>query len=116
MLRLSNPDELTSEELSDKIRSVPVAAAQNVLPVKTKDKFSSEFSTDTIQLIQQKRKLWLFLQNPVSESHVHCERPTENYAETLNRQYPQIILHCLSRKQNSCQIRLSRTGLRAISY
>ena len=62
MLRLSNPDELTSEELSDKIRSVPVAAAQNVLPVKTKDKFSSEFTTGTIRLIQQKRKLWLFLQ------------------------------------------------------
>ena len=62
MLRLSNPDELTSEELSDKIRSVPVAAAQNGLPVKNKDKFSSEFSTDTIRLIQQKRKLWLFLQ------------------------------------------------------
>ena len=57
MLKLSNPDELASDELSDKIRSVPDAAAQNFLHVITKDKFSSEFSTDTIRLIQQKRTL-----------------------------------------------------------
>ena len=116
MLKLSNPDELASDELSDKIRSVPDAAAQNFLHVITKDKFSSEFSTDTIRLIYNKNVHFsCFCKNPVSELHVHCERPTENYAETLNRQYLQIVLHC-SRKQNSWQLRLNRTGLRAINY
>ena len=61
-LGTSDPEELSSEELSAKIRSIPVSAAEKVLPLKAKGKFPDEFSTNTINLIRRKRKLWLHLQ------------------------------------------------------
>lgn len=57
-----NPEHLSTEELSSKIRTIPVSAAENVLPLKAKTKYPSEFSTETINLIQRKRKAWIYLQ------------------------------------------------------
>ena len=57
-----NPEQLSSDELADKIRTIPVAAAERVLPAKRKEKFPNEFSTNTIDLIHRKRKLWIHLQ------------------------------------------------------
>ena len=51
------PEQFYSEELADKIRTTPVAAAERVLPAKHKDQFPNEFSTNTIDLIHRKRKL-----------------------------------------------------------
>ena len=57
-----DPEQLPTEELSDKIRNVPVSAAKSVLPPKKRERFPQEFSTDTIEMIKRKRKLWKFLQ------------------------------------------------------
>ena len=59
----SDPEFLTTEELSDKIRTIPVHAANSVLPTKQKNKFPTEFSAETIDLIQQKRKMWKHMQS-----------------------------------------------------
>ena len=61
-LRESDPESLPTDELSDKIRSVPVVAAETVLPPKTKAKFPEEFSANTIEMIGRKRKMWKYLQ------------------------------------------------------
>ena len=58
----SEPELLSSEELSNMIRTAPVSAAEQVLPSKAKEQFPDEFSTATIDLINRKRKLWKFLQ------------------------------------------------------
>ena len=58
----SEPELLSSEELSHIIRSAPVSAAEHVLPPKAKGKFPEEFSSATIDMIDRKRKLWKFLQ------------------------------------------------------
>ena len=58
----SDPELLTTEDLSNKIRSIPVSAAEIVLPLKTKKQFPDEFSADTIDLIKRRRGLWKFLQ------------------------------------------------------
>ena len=62
LLGPADPNVLETADLSDKIRTVPVIAATSVLPAKTRTKFPKEFSADTIELIRQKRKTWLFLQ------------------------------------------------------
>ena len=56
-----DPHQQSTDVISNMIRSVPVTAAQNVLPKKTKGKFPDEFSKHTIGLIHQKRKLWKFI-------------------------------------------------------
>lgn len=58
----NEPDQLSSEELSNKIRSAPVAAARTVLPRTVKRKYPEEFSAETIELIAQKRATWKLLQ------------------------------------------------------
>ena len=62
LLGPSNPDLLSTDELSNKIRTIPITAAESVLPAKAKQKYPSEFSAATIDMIQQKRKTWKFLQ------------------------------------------------------
>ncbi len=57
-----DPELLSSEDLSNMIRTAPVSAAEKVLPPKSKGQFPKEFSADTIDLIHRKRKLWKFLQ------------------------------------------------------
>ena len=57
-----NPEHLSTDELSSKIRTIPVSAAETVLPLKIKTKYPSEFSGETINLIQRKRKMWIYLQ------------------------------------------------------
>ena len=49
----SNPETLTTDDLSSKIRTIPVEAAKTVLPVKPKPKFPSEFSAETVKLINK---------------------------------------------------------------
>ena len=58
----SVPEEVSSEDLSDAIRSAPVAAARKILPRIAKRKFPSEFSAETIQLIARKQVSWKLLQ------------------------------------------------------
>ena len=58
----ADPEQLDSETISNMIRSVPVAAAQKILPKTAKTQFPSEFSADTINMIHRKRRLWKFLQ------------------------------------------------------
>ena len=62
LLGTVDPETLSTDELSDKIRSVPVTAASSVLPLTPKTKYPEEFSANTISLISRKRKLWKFLQ------------------------------------------------------
>ena len=62
LLGPADPNALSTEHISDKIRSVAVAAARTVLPSKAKTKYPEEFSANTISLITRKRKLWKFLQ------------------------------------------------------
>ena len=62
VLAHSDPEQLDSETLSNMIRSVPIAAAEKVLPKTMKSQFPNEFSGGTIELINRKRKLWKFLQ------------------------------------------------------
>ena len=62
MLAQSDPEQLDSDTLSNMLRSVPIAAAEKVLPKIAKSQFPNEFSAGTIELIQRKRKLWKFLQ------------------------------------------------------
>ena len=48
-----------SETLADKIRSVIVDSAQNTIPTKAKErKYPAEFTANTIELIEKKRKMW----------------------------------------------------------
>ena len=58
LLGPSDPNLLTTEDLSSKLRTIPVEAAKTVL----KTKFPSEFSVNTIDLIKQKRSMWKHLQ------------------------------------------------------
>ena len=62
VLAQSDPEQLDSDTLSNMLRSVPIAAAEKVLPKIAKSQFPNEFSAGTIELIQRKRKLWKFLQ------------------------------------------------------
>ena len=57
-----DPASLSTESLSDKIRSTPISAARTVLPVKAKSKFPEELSAATINMITQKRSMWRYLQ------------------------------------------------------
>lgn len=57
------PELLPSLDISNSIRTVPVLAANKVLPSKSKSRFPEEFSVQTIDLIRRKRKLWKFLQS-----------------------------------------------------
>ena len=61
-LGLSDPKLLTTDELSSKIRTIPVNAAKSILPTKPKAKFPSEFTANTINLIGQKRAMWKRMQ------------------------------------------------------
>ena len=56
------PNLLSTDDLSNKIRTIPIAAAESVLPPKTRAQFPEELSADTIDMIRRKRKLWKFLQ------------------------------------------------------
>ena len=58
-----NPEDIPSDELASKLRSVITTSAQNTIPAKTRVKFPEEFSKDTIDLIHRKRREWKFLQN-----------------------------------------------------
>ena len=62
VLAQSDPEQLDSDTLSNMLRSVPIAAAEKVLPKIAESQFPNEFSAGTIELIQRKRKLWKFLQ------------------------------------------------------
>ena len=62
LLGSSDPDSLSTDYLSNKIRTVAVNAAESVLPVKAKPKFPEDFSLNTADMIRQKRKTWKFLQ------------------------------------------------------
>ena len=62
MLAQSDPEQLDSDTVSNMLRSVPIAAAEKVLPKIAKSQFPNEFSGGTIELIQRKRELWKFLQ------------------------------------------------------
>jgi len=62
ILGSSDPAQLSSEELSNAVRSAPVAAAKKVLPRRAKPEFPHEFSAETIALIAQKRGSWKELQ------------------------------------------------------
>ena len=44
------------------IRSAPITAAEKTLPQLAKAKYPDEFQAETIELIEQKRTLWKFLQ------------------------------------------------------
>ena len=57
-----DPAQLSSEDLSNLIRSAPVTAAKKVLPQIAKSEFPQEFSAETIALIAQKRASWKLLQ------------------------------------------------------
>ena len=61
LLAQSDPEQLDSDTLSNMLRSVPIAAAEKVLPKIVKSQFPNEFSAGTIELIQRKRKLWKVL-------------------------------------------------------
>ena len=58
----TDPSTLDSDTIASTIRTVTVDAAQKVIPAKSKPKFPSEFTPETISLIHQKRKLWKFIQ------------------------------------------------------
>ena len=80
-----DPELLSSEELSNSIRTVAVSAANKVLPRKSKSKFPVEFSAQTIYLVHQKRKLWKFLQKSgkritrsMREEYRNIRRDTKN--------------------------------------
>ena len=62
LLGSSDPDSLSTDYLSNKIRTVAVNAAESVLPMKAKSKFPEDFSLNTADMIRQKRKTWKFLQ------------------------------------------------------
>ena len=62
VLSAHDPEQLSSDELSNTIRSACVSSAEKILPVKAKEKFPAVFSKDTIKLIHRKRKLWVYLQ------------------------------------------------------
>lgn len=62
ILGTTDPEQLSSEELSNAIRSASLTAAHNVLPPLPKTKFPKDFSANTIQLINRKRELWRFFQ------------------------------------------------------
>ena len=53
----TDPQLLSSDELSNTIHAAPISAAEHTLPLKTKGQFPDEFSATTIDLIRQKRKL-----------------------------------------------------------
>ena len=61
-LGVRDPEQLTSEDLSNIIRSAPVAAAEKVLPKTVKRKYPDEISPETIDLITRKRAAWKALQ------------------------------------------------------
>ena len=72
----TDPQELSTDELSKAVRSAPVEAAKQVLPP-FKRKFPPEFSAETINLINQKRDSWRLLQksaNRVMRSHRKAHR------------------------------------------
>ena len=52
------PEDVPTDELSKRIRSAAVEAAQKVLPRVTKQKFPAEFSKETMELIASKRASW----------------------------------------------------------
>ena len=58
----TDPEQLETEKLSNMIRSVPVAAAEKVLPKIARNNYPSDFTSDTIELIHRKRKMWKYLQ------------------------------------------------------
>ena len=62
LLGHSDPSTLSTDDLSNKIHSAPVTAAEAVLPPKAKAQFPEEFSAATIDAIRQKRTMWKFLQ------------------------------------------------------
>ena len=62
LLGTIDPNLLSTNDISNNIRSSMVKAAEKVLPVKEKAKFPNEFSANTIALIRKKRKMWKFLQ------------------------------------------------------
>ena len=55
LLGESDPLAMPTEELSNKIRTVPVIAAESVLPPKVKPKYPEEFTAATVDMIRQKR-------------------------------------------------------------
>ena len=52
------PEDVPTDELSKRVRSAAVEAAQKVLPRVTKQKFPAEFSKETMELIASKRASW----------------------------------------------------------
>ena len=78
LLGQSDPNAVTTDELSAKIRSATVSAAESVLPVKAKTKFPDEFSANTIDMIRRKRKMWKYLQKA-------GQRVTRSMRETFRR-------------------------------
>ena len=73
----TDPQELSTAELSKAVRSAPIEAAKQVLPPMVKRKFPPEFSAETINLINQKRDSWRLLQKSgkrVMGSHREAHR------------------------------------------
>ena len=88
------PEVVPTDELSKRVRSVAVEAAQKVLPRATKQKFPVEFSKETMELIASKRASWKLQQKSGkrftrSNKAIHqslCKRVKETVAliETRN--------------------------------
>ena len=93
LLGHSNPEHLTTDELSAQIRTVPVNVAKSVLPIKRKPKFPTEFSTNTINLIQQKHNMWK-----------HMQKAGQRFTRSMRESYRTLcrnVKHSISQDRNS---------------
>ena len=92
-LGVSAPEDVPSDDLSQKIRSVPVEAAFKVLPRVTKQLFPKEFSKETIELIECKQASWKRIQKSGAKftrakrtaHQLLCKRVREAVANDRNR-------------------------------
>ena len=89
----SSPEDVTSDDLSQKIRSAPVEAALKVLPRVPRQTFPKEFSKETIKLIACKQASWKILQKSGAKytrakraAHLAlCTKVKESVANDRNR-------------------------------